>query len=172
MGERSAVYGLDIDPACRGLEAGGPADRIFIGSQVDAELIARVSSEAGPFDIVIDDGSHVQQHMVATFLMLFPAVKQGGVYIIEDTHTNYFPTHQESFAGIGLYDYFKGLSERLNIDFMDPTLRQARYKTPREQRPPMQVVRDIGRDIFSISFFNSVIAIHKMTRAEPLRIRR
>ena len=166
----SLIIGIDIDPNCKYLE-GKVANHIIIGSQVDDTALSEVS-EYGPFDIVIDDGSHIQQHMLVTFLKLFPLLSQNGIYIIEDTHTNYSPEHQESFLGIGLYDYFKGLSERLNIDFINSHYRKDRYKLPRNERPSIDQTPDIVRDIFSIEFFDSVIAIKKRTKIEPLRIRK
>ena len=166
----SFIMGLDIDPNCKHLE-GKIANKIIIGSQVDDTVLSKVS-EFAPFDIIIDDGSHIQSHMIVTFLKIFPLLSQNGVYIIEDTHTNYSPEHQESFLGIGLYDYFKGLSERLNIDFINSHFRKERYKLPRNERSLINQIPDIVRDIFSIEFFDSVIAIKKRTKIEPLRIRR
>ena len=118
----SLIIGMDIDPNCKHL-AGKVANQIIIGSQVDDATLSKVS-EFSPFDIIIDDGSHIQSHMIVTFFKLFPLLSQNGIYIIEDTHTNYSPEHQESFLGIGLYDYFKGLSERLNIDFINSHFRK------------------------------------------------
>ena len=166
----SFIMGLDIDPNCKHLE-GKIANKIIIGSQVDDSVLSKVS-EFAPFDIIIDDGSHIQSHMIVTFLKIFPLLSQNGVYIIEDTHTNYSPEHQESFLGIGLYDYFKGLSERLNIDFINSHFRKERYKLPRHERSLINQIPDIVRDIFSIEFFDSVIAIKKRTKIEPLRIRK
>lgn len=166
----SLIIGMDIDPNCKRLE-GKVANQIIIGSQVDDATLLKVS-EFGPFDIIIDDGSHIQSHMIVTFFKLFPLLSQNGVYIIEDTHTNYSPEHQESFLGIGLYDYFKGLSERLNIDFINSHFRKDRYKLPRHERSSIHQIPDIVRDIFSIEFFDSVIAIKKRTKTEPLRIRK
>jgi len=166
----SLIIGMDIDPNCKHLE-GKVANQIIIGSQVDDATLLKVS-EFGPFDIIIDDGSHIQSHMIVTFFKLFPLLSQNGVYIIEDTHTNYSPEHQESFLGIGLYDYFKGLSERLNIDFINSHFRKDRYKLPRSERSSIHQIPDIVRDIFSIEFFDSVIAIKKRTKIEPLRIRK
>jgi hypothetical protein len=110
--------------------------------------------------------------MIFTFINLFPSIKENGIYIIEDTHTNYSPQHQNSFFGIGLYDYFKGLSERLNLDFIDPELRKNRYKIPREERVCINKPQDISSEIFSIEFFDSIIAIRKRKKQEPLRIRK
>ena len=166
----SLIIGMDIDPNCKRLE-GKVANQIIIGSQVDDATLLKVS-EFGPFDIIIDDGSHIQSHMIVTFFKLFPLLSQNGIYIIEDTHTNYSPEHQESFLGIGLYDYFKGLSERLNIDFINSHFRKDRYKLPRHERSSIHQIPDIVRDIFSIEFFDSVIAIKKRTKTEPLRIRK
>ncbi len=166
----SLIIGMDIDPNCKHLE-GKVANQIIIGSQVDDAALSKVS-EFGPFDIIIDDGSHIQSHMIVTFFKLFPLLSQNGIYIIEDTHTNHSPEHQESFLGIGLYDYFKGLSERLNIDFINSHFRKDRYKLPRDERPSIHQIPDIVRDIFSIEFFDSVIAIKKRTKTEPLRIRK
>lgn len=36
------------------------------------------------FDIVIDDGSHWSNEQIATFKLLKPKMKKGGIYIIED----------------------------------------------------------------------------------------
>jgi Methyltransferase domain len=38
----------------------------------------------GDFDIVIDDGSHVSEHIKTTWHALFPYLKSGGLYEIED----------------------------------------------------------------------------------------
>lgn len=168
----SRLVGLDVDPKCKGLEAGGIADRMFIGSQSDEATLKALTAYCPEFDVILDDGSHIQEHMITSFIRLFPCLAQGGVYIIEDTHTCYSPEHQQSFHGLGIYDYFKGLSERLNLDFIDPGLRKNRYKLPREKRDVIRQEPDICREIFSIEFFDSVIAIRKRKKKEPLRIRR
>ncbi len=36
------------------------------------------------FDVIIDDGSHMLEHQIASFKILFPRIKKGGIYIIED----------------------------------------------------------------------------------------
>lgn len=170
----SQIIGVDVDETCQHLEADGVASRIFIASQVDSSLDSLLRDSVGGIDILIDDGSHIQAHMIQTFLMLWPLVNEGGVYVIEDTHTNYSKEHQDDFHGLGLYDYFKGLAERLNLDFIDPSARRFRFKTPREKRSPEDRVKKhpILESVFSIEFFNSIIAIRKRSLPEPLRLRR
>jgi hypothetical protein len=83
---KAQIYGLDLDPACRQHEE----DRITIeiGSQADSGALARLS-EHGPFDIVIDDGSHVNRHILASFAKLWRHVTPGGIYVIEDLGASY-----------------------------------------------------------------------------------
>ena len=38
------------------------------------------------FDVVVDDGSHGVEHQVASFNIISPLVKPGGIYIIEDIY--------------------------------------------------------------------------------------
>jgi tetratricopeptide (TPR) repeat protein len=64
---------------------------LFQGSQDDAALLRRVCDECGPFDVIIDDGSHVPKHVVASFQHLFPALADGGLYVIEDIQTAFWP---------------------------------------------------------------------------------
>ena len=40
------------------------------------------------FDIIIDDGSHVMKDQQTSLAMLFPLLKRGGWYVIEDIHTS------------------------------------------------------------------------------------
>ena len=172
FGLKSVLIGVDIDPVCKNLETIGLASHIIIGSQTDDDCLKQIVSKSSGIDIIIDDGSHIQSHMIGTFIKLFPYLKENGVYIIEDANTIYSLEHQESFFGINLYDYFKGLSERLNIDFINPDARRARHKIPRQERFPIKKFYDITQEIFSIEFFNSIIAIRKKTNLEPLRIRK
>jgi len=68
-----------------------PRIKLFQGSQENAGLLKRVCDERGPFDVIIDDGSHVPKHVVATFQHLFPTLADGGIYVIEDTQTAFWP---------------------------------------------------------------------------------
>jgi hypothetical protein len=50
----------------------------------DAAQLQKVVDLGVAFDVVIDDGSHAPFHQQRAFLSLFPAVKPGGLFIIED----------------------------------------------------------------------------------------
>ena len=74
----------------------------------------------GGVDIVIDDGSHVNEHVIKSFRTLFPFLTEGGIYAIEDTQTSYWP----KFGGDS-YDlnkenttmsFLKSLTDGLNYE--------------------------------------------------------
>lgn len=67
--------------------------RTFRGSQVDAEFLDKVMKEIGPVDIIIDDGSHINEHVLQTFDLLFPRLAPHGLYVIEDLQTAYWKTY-------------------------------------------------------------------------------
>jgi hypothetical protein len=67
-------------------------DRITIGvgSQNDPEFLNSFNATYGPFDIIIDDGSHINSDMTFSFNHLFPLLKAGGLYVVEDIHASYW----------------------------------------------------------------------------------
>jgi hypothetical protein len=79
-----------IDNAEKRLDL-SPRVKLFRGSQEDPVFLKQVCSERGPFDIVIDDGSHVPKHVVVSFHVLFPSLADGGMYVIEDMQTAFWP---------------------------------------------------------------------------------
>lgn len=60
------------------------------------DLQAVLAKFGGDYDIVIDDGGHHMNHQQVSFATLFPAVRPGGFYIIEDMHTS-FPQFYPGF---------------------------------------------------------------------------
>jgi hypothetical protein len=81
------IYGLDIADK-------SPHDesriKTFQGSQDDEGFLRQLSHHAGPFDIVIDDGSHINAHVIGSFGTLFPLLSEHGIYVVEDTQTAYW----------------------------------------------------------------------------------
>jgi hypothetical protein len=77
------IIGIDIDPACKQFEGG--RKRIFIGDQKDhAFLDSLVRETGGEFDIVVDDGEHTTESVLASLSCLLPVLSAHGIYAIED----------------------------------------------------------------------------------------
>ena len=55
------------------------------------------------FDLIVDDGSHWEHHQLATFELLKPRLKPGGLYVVEDVQC--VPTHDKLRAlGFEVFD--------------------------------------------------------------------
>lgn len=86
---KARIHGVDIDPVC--INAGTiPRVKITIGSQDDPTVLARIVQACSELRIVIDDGSHMLVHLLATFNGLWPKVVSHGLYIMEDVSTTYW----------------------------------------------------------------------------------
>ncbi len=89
---RATIYGLDINEKV----INEPRIIFVRGSQTDIEVLDRIVEMAeGPFDLIIDDGSHINSHVLTTFERLIPHVRSGEMYVIEDLQTAY----SEEFGG-------------------------------------------------------------------------
>ena len=88
FGPGSRIIGLDVNPECKGHEADGI--EVYIASQDDPAIINTIFSNYPRIDVILDDGSHVMQQMIASFEMIYHRVHPNGVYVAEDTHTSYW----------------------------------------------------------------------------------
>ena len=94
---KGTIVGLDVDPVS--VEDPTGRIRIFQGGQEDRDLLDRIASEFGPFDIVIDDAAHIGEFARISFWHLFRRhVKPGGLYVIEDWGTGYWDAWTDGHA--------------------------------------------------------------------------
>lgn len=56
----------------------------------ESQLEQFMSHMTHPIYFINDDGSHIPEHQLITFNKMFPILKPGGVYIIEDVETSYW----------------------------------------------------------------------------------
>lgn len=64
---------------------------LWRGSQADSKFLRQVHARTGNYDVVIDDASHVSSLTIASFKILWPMLKPGGLYVVEDLHSSYHP---------------------------------------------------------------------------------
>jgi hypothetical protein len=67
---------------------------IRIGDQADPKLLRRLGQGDGPFDLIVDDGGHYAEQQITSLEVLWPYLKPGGLYAVEDIHTSYIPGWQ------------------------------------------------------------------------------
>ena len=117
--KKSIVYGIDIDPRCKQYEE----DRIqiFNGSQGDPNLVHDIVSDGKKFDIILDDGSHINELTIKSFDLLFPHLNSGGLYIIEDLANSYMEDigkHIISWPGMQYNSGVNFSNKRSDIDLL------------------------------------------------------
>jgi SAM-dependent methyltransferase len=79
------VIGADIDPEA--ISSVEPPAYIVDQTKDDSlETLATSLKQFGKFDLIVDDGFHDFHANVRTFLNIYPILKPGGHYIIEDVH--------------------------------------------------------------------------------------
>lgn len=91
-----------------------------ICSQTNKQELNNLIDVIGSPDVIIDDGSHISSDCIFSFEVLFPRVKSGGIYIVEDTETSYWKEHFYGDDNIDdltiktTLNYFKRLTDSLN----------------------------------------------------------
>jgi hypothetical protein len=152
----SRVYGIDIHDKTMHDE---PRIKTFRGSQADEAFLRYVADQIGPIDIIIDDGSHVNEHVIKSFSVLFPLLKLGGIYAIEDLQTSYW---DESFGGWGGSQDLSAAHTSMN--FLKSLTDGLNYQ---EFTNPDYVPSYFDKTISSIHFYHNLAFVYKNPNLEP-----
>jgi cephalosporin hydroxylase len=131
------------------------------GDQSDTTFLGKLIDEFGPPDIVLDDGSHMMNHINVTFDFLFPRMSVNGTYLVEDLDGAYW---EERGGGLGAPTSFveraKYFVDQLNAVYTRGAL-----------APDF-----VGENLLSISFYKMIVVLEKTSylnsglerRPEPL----
>jgi 8-demethyl-8-alpha-L-rhamnosyltetracenomycin-C 2'-O-methyltransferase len=122
--------------------------------QSSEDELRQLRDEEGPFDIIVDDGSHLNAHQLLTFKTLWPALRPGGVYVIEDVQTSYWnhegwdgaPIEADEFA-----DTCVGFFAKLA-----PYVNGREFKVPGNKE-----LTEIGWSIRQVSFEHNLVVVIK-----------
>jgi demethylmacrocin O-methyltransferase len=82
------IIGCDIEPK-KQFSVG--KIKTYLVDQSSRSDLESLSEKEGPFDVIVDDGSHQNDHQILTFYKLFWTLRDGGIYIIEDVQTSFWP---------------------------------------------------------------------------------
>lgn len=144
---KSNIYGIDIYNKKAHDEK---RIKTFQGSQVDLDFIKQVVKEIGQLNIIIDDGSHINEHVIETFKILFPLLSDNGIYVIEDTQTSYWKkfggSRHHSDSNPTIMGFFKELCDGLNYaEFSSQDYSPSYFE----------------KHIISIQFYHNLIFVYK-----------
>jgi cephalosporin hydroxylase len=151
FGEDARIYGVDIDPQCKELEA--PGIEILIGDQADRDFLRSVVERTGPVDVVIEDGGHHYDQQIHTFEEVYPRMAKFGVFLVEDVHTSYWPGYGGGLGTPGTFmEYAKARSDQLNAW---------------HSRQPDFDVDSFTRSTRSMHFYDSIVVFERGPRRRP-----
>jgi len=130
--------------------------KIFQGSQADKVFLKDIYNQIGSLDIIIDDGSHIADHVLTSFKTLFPLLKEGGIYVVEDIQTSYWPSFTENSDNLNdsstPMNFFKTLTDGLNYqEFLIPNYTPSYFYL----------------NIIAIHFYHNLVLIYKGKNNEP-----
>jgi SAM-dependent methyltransferase len=158
----SIVIGIDIMEKCLMHKNTNNNIWVEIGSQNDAEFLKYVSEKWGPFDMILDDGSHINSDVIFSFLNLFDSVKTGGIYVVEDCSTSYWEEFGGGFRKENtMIEHFKNLIDDVNFNgeyqeiFWNVHARREDYLINQMKEKGI----NIRFDIESINFLNGIIIL-------------
>lgn len=154
FGAKAKITGLDINPKCKKSEE--PGTRIYIGDQGDRDLLKRIAVENGPFDLIVEDGSHYFEHQILAFETLFEHLADGGSFVCEDIQTSYLD--DDEFGGgarkPGTFaEFAKGLLDT-----------QHEWFTEKDTGQP---VSELTRNLFSVHFYPCLVIAERRPMEEP-----
>jgi SAM-dependent methyltransferase len=154
------ILGCDIEEKCRALTFEDPRIEAFIGDANSPPIYERLTKDTPNFDIIIDDGSHHVDDVVRSFALYFPTLKPGGVYVIEDLHTSYWPQYgggtDLTLSSMG---FLKLLADLTNKEFWREDKDFNFLEAYAERYSASLHDHDINID--EISFRNSICVIRK-----------
>jgi hypothetical protein len=87
FGPQARIIGVDLNPDARKWEKYG--FEIEIGNQSDKNFWKKFTEKFGEVDLILDDGGHTYEQQIITTEMLLSSVRDGGMLVVEDTHTSY-----------------------------------------------------------------------------------
>ena len=155
------VIGADINPHLFGLAT--QRIQIEIIDQSNIQHLVDLGTKHGPFDIIVEDGSHLWEHQITTLRVLFPFLKDKGFYIVEDLQTNFgdMAKGYQGVSTISCVEYLKKLVDlRVSTAVTDISKEEDAF------------LRTYGRSVGFLAFYKHACLIEKRldVKASPLMI--
>ncbi len=150
--EGSTLTFLDIDETC--MAHAEPGTTVEIGNQADPAFLKRIADTYGPFDVVLDDGSHISPHQIASFEGLWPHMNDRGLYVVEDCHSSYWPGFGGGYRNEASFIEFA----KRKVDAMHS------WYTDQDALFPFD---PIAKELNSVRFYDSIVVFEKRQKQHP-----
>lgn len=155
FGKGSRIIGIDLNPALKH-ELKQDGFDVFIGDQADPAFWRSFYAAVGKVDILLDDGGHTNTQTWTTLTQSLDHINDGGLLVIEDTHTSY----KRSFGNPSATSLISRLLVCVDqIQYRSSEIDDDdRRSRPRDHAKLLRDV-DIAGKVHSIRFYESIIAL-------------
>jgi len=148
------IYGVDIkDRLDTSKTYNNCKIKVEFGDATDGSFMRKTFSNID-FDIIIDDASHMVEHQLETFSIMFQRVKPGGVYVVEDTHSSYWPEFNGGYGTGNFIDKTKVFADYVNYRAYKISERAGELKVK-------EVPTWLEKNICSVSYFRGLCFIER-----------
>ena len=156
---KARIIGVDVTPNCKQFE--GERIKIELADQSNLEHLARLAAAYGPFDLIIEDGSHMWEHQITSLRALFPFLRNGGHYVVEDLQTNY-GAMQAKYRGVASQSCIEFLKSWMDVFVADDLIALEALEDP--------FLRSYGRAIEFMTFHRRACVVRKRVPATDWRV--
>lgn len=144
LGPEARIIGIDSNAAT---QLGAEGFEVIIGDQADREFWAEQLPRIGPIDVVIDDGGHSNTQQIVTVASVLASVRDGGLIVVEDTHSAFMPKQYPAARGFGIMDFARHITDVMQT------------RNPMTVDHPEDTAGFAGA-IHRVQFFESMIVFH------------
>jgi len=159
---QGVAYGVDVEKAktkaCELML--DECDKLVLYNldQSDKTALADMMSQNPEgWDIVIDDGSHYPGHQIISFQQLWPKLRPGGLYVVEDIETSY-----ADFGNAYQYPLSGGIGKAPPDNAVEQFKRLADVVSRKHfGQPEFTVFGGVDKDVAEVDFADGIIFIQK-----------
>jgi len=159
---QGVAYGVDAEQAkqkaCELMPAQCEKLTIYSLDQSDKAALKDMSDKNPEgWDIIIDDASHYPPHQIISFENLWPKIRPGGLYVVEDIESSYVDT-----GDIYGYPLTGGIGKPPPASAVEQFKRLADVVSRKHFGQPQFTVFDgVDHDVADVDFADGLIFMHK-----------
>ena len=159
FGPGATIVGIDVDKNVTKYTTDGCIQ--VIGNQGDPDFWDEFLLQYPHIDIFLDDGSHVVQHQIITLQKVWPHIKQGGVFMCEDTHTSYWPEYGGGLKNPRSFlEYAKQITDLMNVEYFKGL----------DRHPDTLMFAEFFKELVGVHFYDSVVVFDKNKKPAVTRL--
>ena len=129
---------------------------VTTGDQLKTDDLLQAITTLGPQDVIIDDGGHTNMMQQTSLRVLFPYVRPGGIYILEDLQVSFWGAGDNPH-GITMVDYILNIISGLHFPKHAEKLDKSAYPGLLELLPLIK----------SVDCFREICVFQRWKEGEP-----